>query len=112
MAGPRSHEVDAQIDRAREVMARISSDYAGAGAQVGRRVRRRARSAVKKLQRVLLANALVLLAALVAGWFRVRSRVRADGDRARAQAAGQAEGQGRAQDPGRSQVSDEGDDRP
>ena len=69
MAGPRSHEVDAQIERAREVMARISSDYAGAGAQVGRRVRRRARTAVKKLQRVLLANALVLLAAVATGFF-------------------------------------------
>ncbi|PAX07294.1 hypothetical protein [Sphingomonas lenta] len=58
-------DVDAQIERAREVMARISADYAG----TGKRVRRKARSAGRKLVRILVANALILLAAMVAGFF-------------------------------------------
>lgn len=58
-------DVDAQIERAREVMARISADYTG----TGKRVRRKARSAGRKLVRVLVANALILLAAMVAGFF-------------------------------------------
>ena len=38
-------DVDAQIERAREVMARISADYQ----DTSRRVRRKARSAARKL---------------------------------------------------------------
>ncbi|HEX8389048.1 MAG TPA: hypothetical protein VF636_08535 [Sphingomonas sp.] len=56
-------DVDAQIERAREVMARIGSDYAG----TGKRVRRKARSAARKLQRILIANALILIAAMMFG---------------------------------------------
>ena len=56
MTTPRSNEVDAQIERAREVMARISQDYRGSAQQTVKRVRRRARSA---LQRVILIAAMV-----------------------------------------------------
>lgn len=58
-------DVDAQIERAREVMARISADYQG----TSKRVRRKARSAARKLVRVLVANALILVAAAVLGFF-------------------------------------------
>lgn len=58
-------DVDAQIERAREVMARISADYAG----TGKRVRRKARSAGRKLVRMLVANALILIAAMALGLF-------------------------------------------
>lgn len=61
----RYSDVDAQIERAREVMARISVDYAG----TTKRVRRTARSAARKLVRMLVANALILLAAMVLGLF-------------------------------------------
>jgi hypothetical protein len=54
-------DVDAQIERAREVMARISADYAG----TGKRVRRKARSAGRKLVRILLANAAILIGAVL-----------------------------------------------
>ncbi|WP_413060908.1 hypothetical protein ACLN6N_13745 [Sphingomonas carotinifaciens] len=63
MPTPRSQEVDAQIERAREVMARISQDYRGAG----RRVRRKATSLLRRLIAIALANAALLVAAIVAG---------------------------------------------
>ena len=58
-------DVDAQIERAREVMARISADYQG----TSKRVRRKARSVGRKLVAMLVANALILLAAMVTGFF-------------------------------------------
>jgi len=64
---PRSNEVDAQIERAREVMARISQDYRGQAGQTVKRVRRRARSALQRLILIAVANAVILIAAMVTG---------------------------------------------
>ncbi|MET3437936.1 hypothetical protein [Sphingomonas sp. 1185] len=67
MTTPRSNEVDAQIERAREVMARISQDYRGSAQQTVRRVRRRARSALQRVILIAVANAVILIAAMVTG---------------------------------------------
>ncbi|WP_322965845.1 hypothetical protein [Sphingomonas fuzhouensis] len=67
MTTPRSNEVDAQIERAREVMARISQDYRGQAQQTVKRVRRRARSAMQRVILIAIANALILIAAMVTG---------------------------------------------
>lgn len=67
MTTPRSNEVDAQIERAREVMARISQDYRGQAGQTVKRVRRRARSAMQRLILIAVANAVLLIAAMVTG---------------------------------------------
>lgn len=67
MTTPRSNEVDAQIERAREVMARISQDYRGQAGQTVKRVRRRARSALQRLILIAVANAVILIAAMVTG---------------------------------------------
>lgn len=56
-------DVDAQIERAREVMARISADYQG----TSKRVRRKARSAARKFVTILVANAAILLGAALFG---------------------------------------------
>lgn len=58
-------DVDAQIERAREVMARISSDYQG----TSKRVRRKARSVGRRLVAMMVANALILIAAMAVGLF-------------------------------------------
>ena len=67
MTTPRSNEVDAQIERAREVMARISQDYRGQAGQTVKRVRRQARSALQRLLLIAVANAVILIAAMVTG---------------------------------------------
>lgn len=67
MTTPRSNEVDAQIERAREVMARISQDYRGSAQQTVKRVRRRARSAMQRVILIAIANAVILIAAMVTG---------------------------------------------
>jgi len=64
---PRSNEVDAQIERAREVMARISQDYRGSAQATVKRVRRRARSAMQRVILIAIANAVILIAAMVTG---------------------------------------------
>jgi len=64
---PRSNEVDAQIERAREVMARISQDYRGSAQQTVKRVRRRVRSAMQRVILIAIANAVILIAAMVTG---------------------------------------------
>jgi uncharacterized protein (UPF0147 family) len=61
--GPTS--VDEAIESARAVMARMGDDYRA----TPKRIRRKARSAVKRLQRILVANALILLAAVAVGMF-------------------------------------------
>ena len=61
---PRDYsDVDAQIERAREVMARISADYQG----TSKRVRRKARSVGRRLVAIMVANALILIAAMAVG---------------------------------------------
>ena len=65
MTTPRSNEVDAQIERAREVMARISQDYRGTAQATVKRVRRQARSAVRRVILIAIANAAILIAAMV-----------------------------------------------
>lgn len=67
MTTPRSNEVDAQIERAREVMARISQDYRGSAQQTVKRVRQRARSAMQRVILIAIANAVILIAAMVTG---------------------------------------------
>ncbi|MET4896234.1 hypothetical protein RN629_03555 [Sphingomonadaceae bacterium jetA1] len=67
MTTPRSNEVDAQIERAREVMARISQDYRGTAEIAVKRVRRKARSALQRLILIAIANAAILIAAMVTG---------------------------------------------
>lgn len=67
MTTPRSSEVDAQIERARETMARISQDYRGQAQQTVKRVRRRARSAMQRVILIAIANAVILIAAMVTG---------------------------------------------
>ncbi|WP_230482506.1 hypothetical protein [Sphingomonas sp. Leaf21] len=67
MTTPRSNEVDAQIERAREVMARISQDYRGQAQATVKRVRRRARSAMQRVILIAIANAAILIAAMVTG---------------------------------------------
>lgn len=67
MTTPRSNEVDAQIERAREVMARISQDYRGSAQQTVKRVRRRVRSAMQRVILIAIANAVILIAAMVTG---------------------------------------------
>ncbi|MGW8137177.1 hypothetical protein [Sphingomonas zeae] len=67
MATPRSNEVDAQIERARETMARISQDYRGSAQQTVKRVRRRTRSAMQRVILIAIANAIILIAAMVTG---------------------------------------------
>lgn len=57
-----SAETDAQIDRAREVMARISG-----GRVEGSRARRRQNTAAKRLKRIAMADAAILFAAIVYG---------------------------------------------
>lgn len=67
MATPRSNEVDAQIERAREVMARISQDYRGQAQATIKRARRKTRSALQRLILIAIANAVILIAAMVTG---------------------------------------------
>jgi hypothetical protein len=67
VATPRSNEVDAQIERARETMARISQDYRGSAQQTVKRVRRRTRSAMQRVILIAIANAIILIAAMVTG---------------------------------------------
>lgn len=67
MTTPRSNEVDAQIERAREVMARISQDYRGSAQVAVKRVRRQARSAMRRVILIAIANAAILIAAMVTG---------------------------------------------
>lgn len=67
MTTPRSNEVDAQIERAREVMARISQDYRGTAQVAVKRVRRQARSALRRVILIAIANAAILIAAMVTG---------------------------------------------
>lgn len=67
MTTPRSNEVDAQIERAREVMARISQDYRGSAQGAVKRVRRQARSALRRVILIAIANAAILIAAMVTG---------------------------------------------
>jgi hypothetical protein len=66
-------EVDQQIERARAAMARISEDYRGQiGTQYrahGKRLRRKAVSAGTRLAFILAVNALILIAAGIAGLF-------------------------------------------
>jgi hypothetical protein len=64
---PRSNEVDAQIERAREVMARISQDYRGQAQATIKRARRKTRSALQRLILIAIANAVILIAAMVTG---------------------------------------------
>jgi len=64
---PRSNEVDAQIERAREVMARISQDYRGSAQATIKRARRKTRSALQRLILIAIANAVILIAAMVTG---------------------------------------------
>jgi hypothetical protein len=64
---PRSSEVDAQIERAREVMARISQDYRGSAQATIKRARRKTRSALQRLILIAIANAVILIAAMVTG---------------------------------------------
>ena len=63
MASRGPSDVDAQIERAREVMARVSADYRG----TTKRARRRARSAGRKLVWMAFVNALILVTAGVIG---------------------------------------------
>ncbi|HEX8382522.1 MAG TPA: hypothetical protein VF592_04010 [Sphingomonas sp.] len=63
MASRGPTDVDAQIERAREVMARVSADYRG----TTKRARRRARSAGRKLVWMAFVNALILVTAGVIG---------------------------------------------
>ena len=63
MASRGPSDVDAQIERAREVMARVSADYRGQT----KRVRRKARSVGRRLVLMAVANALILIAAMVVG---------------------------------------------
>ncbi|WP_440979230.1 hypothetical protein ACQHGV_01930 [Sphingomonas pseudosanguinis] len=67
MTTPRSNEVDAQIERAREVMARISQDYHGSAQGAVKRVRRQARSVMRRVILIAIANAAILIAAMVTG---------------------------------------------
>ena len=67
MTTPRSNEVDAQIERAREVMARISQDYRGQAEATIKRARRKTRSALQRLILIAIANAVILIAAMVTG---------------------------------------------
>ncbi|MBB3880363.1 MULTISPECIES: hypothetical protein [Sphingomonas] len=67
MTTPRSNEVDAQIERAREVMARISQDYRGSAQGAVKRVRRQARSVMRRVILIAIANAAILIAAMVTG---------------------------------------------
>lgn len=67
MTTPRSNEVDAQIERAREVMARISQDYRGSAQATVKRARRKTRSALQRLILIAIANAVILIAAMVTG---------------------------------------------
>ncbi|MDY0958140.1 hypothetical protein SOM26_05505 [Sphingomonas sp. CFBP8993] len=67
MTTPRSNEVDAQIERARETMARISQDYRGQAQATVKRARRRARSAMQRVILIAVANAVILIAAMVTG---------------------------------------------
>lgn len=67
MTTPRSNEVDAQIERAREVMARISQDYRGQAQATIKRARRQTRSAMQRLILIAVANAIILIAAMVTG---------------------------------------------
>ncbi|MGE7207594.1 hypothetical protein ACQKJZ_18220 [Sphingomonas sp. NPDC019816] len=67
MTTPRSNEVDAQIERAREVMARISQDYRGTAQVAVKRVRRQARSVMRRVILIAIANAAILIAAMVTG---------------------------------------------
>ncbi|MBB4608912.1 hypothetical protein V3I01_13725 [Sphingomonas sp. gentR] len=67
MTTPRSNEVDAQIERAREVMARISQDYRGSAQATIKRARRKTRSALQRLILIAIANAVILIAAMVTG---------------------------------------------
>ncbi|WP_236697097.1 hypothetical protein [Sphingomonas sp. Leaf257] len=67
MTTPRSSEVDAQIERAREVMARISQDYRGSAQATIKRARRKTRSALQRLILIAIANAVILIAAMVTG---------------------------------------------
>lgn len=67
MTTPRSNEVDAQIERAREVMARISQDYRGQAQATIKRARRKTRSALQRLILIAIANAVILIAAMVTG---------------------------------------------
>lgn len=62
---PAHSDVDAQIERAREVMARISSDYQGGA----KRVRRKARSVARKMVAIMVANAAILIGAILLGSF-------------------------------------------
>ena len=67
MTTPRSNEVDAQIERAREVMARISQDYRGSAQGAVKRVRRQARSVMRRVILIAIGNAAILIAAMVTG---------------------------------------------
>ncbi|WP_428968833.1 hypothetical protein ACQR50_14390 [Sphingomonas sp. Xoc002] len=67
MTTPRSNEVDAQIERAREVMARISQDYRGQAEATIKRTRRKTRSALRRLAMIAFANGVILMAAMVTG---------------------------------------------
>lgn len=67
MTTPRSNEVDTQIERAREVMARISQDYRGTAQGAVKRVRRQARSVMRRVILIAIANAAILIAAMVTG---------------------------------------------
>jgi hypothetical protein len=60
-----SSDVDAQIERARAAMERISSDYRGHS----KRLRRTADTIGKKLTRIAIADAVILFAAVIVGLF-------------------------------------------
>lgn len=60
-------EVDAQIERARETMARISADYRGTVQVHTRRVKRGAATIGRKMALIAAANAVLLIAAAMVG---------------------------------------------
>jgi hypothetical protein len=60
-------EVDAQIERARETMARISAEYRGAARGHSKRIRRTAKTIGNRVALIAVANAVLLIVAIVVG---------------------------------------------
>lgn len=62
-------DVDDQIARARAAMERIAGDYGAVAAGHGRRIRRTAGHVGRKLRNIAVADALILVAAVLIGLF-------------------------------------------
>lgn len=62
-----SSDVDIQIERAREVMQRITADYRGDARGAAKRIRRTATTVGQRLALMAAANAVILLAAAIVG---------------------------------------------